>query len=235
MVRLSVGFASLASVILLSAPVGASVLVSTIDGGYNIDTYDTPELKISNSTAFDFTNAQMVLTGYQPGSASYGLTQTVSLGTISAASIDKVIWGTGGPLFSYDYDDQFGNGQAGNPACVQPYPFCALVGNFKVTFTASWANPAYNNGAGTEVSSVFTPADNASGGFVGWQGLDPNGLSETTYDDHVGTPNGVLANIYVGPPVGGVPEPTVWAMMLLGFGAVGAAVRSRQSSSYATA
>lgn len=216
----------------LAAAIPASAgqtLVSTIDGGYNIDTYDTPELKISNSTGFDFTGAQMVLTGYQAGTASYGLTQTVALGTIAANSLDRVIWGSGGPLFSYDYDDNWGNGAAGNPACVQPYPFCALVGNFRVTFTATWANPAYGPG-GTLVSSVFTPSNNASGGFVGWEGLNPAGLSETVYDDHVASPHGVLANIYVGPPVAGVPEPAAWALMLAGFGAVGSAMRRRTAA-----
>ena len=30
------------------------------------------------------------------------------------------------------------------------------------------------------------------------------------------------------PPVGGIPEPSTWAMMILGFGAAGAAMRSRR-------
>lgn len=213
--------------LVFTAPaLAGGTLVSTIDGGYNIDVYDTPELKISNTTAYDFTNAKMVLTGYQAGTASYGLTQTVGLGTIGSSSVDSVVWGSGGPLFSYDYDDQWGNAQAGNPLCVQPYPFCASVGNFRVTFTATWNNPAYGS-SGTLVSSVFTPANNASGGFVGWEGLNPAGLSETVYDDHVASPRGVLANIYIGAPTTGVPEPVTWAMMVAGFALTGIAARRR--------
>ena len=77
------------------------------------------------------------------------------------------------------------------------------------------------------MSSVFTPSNNASGGFVGWEGLNPAGLSETVYDDHVASPHGVLANIYIGAPISGTPEPMTWVMMVAGFGLVGVAVRRR--------
>lgn len=33
-----------------------------------------------------------------------------------------------------------------------------------------------------------------------------------------------------GPPVGGIPEPSTWAMMILGFGAAGAAMRRRKGA-----
>jgi hypothetical protein len=32
------------------------------------------------------------------------------------------------------------------------------------------------------------------------------------------------------PPVGGIPEPGTWALMILGFGAVGAAMRRRRQA-----
>lgn len=38
-----------------------------------------------------------------------------------------------------------------------------------------------------------------------------------------------LDNVYINEPVGAVPEPTTWAMMILGFGMIGFAMR-RQSS-----
>jgi hypothetical protein len=37
------------------------------------------------------------------------------------------------------------------------------------------------------------------------------------------------------PPPIGTPEPGVWALMLLGFGGVGAALRGRRSGAAATA
>jgi hypothetical protein len=62
-------------------------------------------------------------------------------------------------------------------------------------------------------------SSNATGGFVGWEGLDPNGLSETVYDDHSGTFSGTMANIDLGVPP--VPEASTWAMMILGFAGLG--------------
>ena len=47
-----------------------------------------------------------------------------------------------------------------------------------------------------------------------------NGLSETVYDDHSGSFSGTMANIDLGVPPA-VPEPTTWAMMLLGFAGLG--------------
>jgi hypothetical protein len=202
-------------------------VISTIDGLYGVNDYDTPELEISNSSSFDFTNVVLTLTGYQ--GENNGLVQSQTLGTIAAGTTLNYFWtGPDNPgvnLFAYDYDDTGGNSQAGNPLCVQGYPYCAYVGNFYVTLTATWD--------GESIYSQFSPGDdgigigNACGDtlacFVGWEGLDPTGLAETVYDDHTtGGPNGVLANIYAGtpPPVGGaVPEPS--SFVLLGTGLVG--------------
>jgi hypothetical protein len=218
---------------------GAQAHVATISGAYDEDEYDTAELIYNNSTNYDFTNAQMVLTPYQPGTLDYSQApEAISLGTISANTNDEVIWGnfpSAGPLSNYDFDDDWGNSAAGNPACVLPTPYCALVGNFSVAFTATWANPAYNDGAGIEISALFSPTTNATGGFVGWEGLDPNGFSESVYDDHNGSITGTLAYIDVGPPMSGVPEPATWAMSLIGFGAVGFALRGRKKAAAFTA
>lgn len=223
----------------------ANTLVSTIDGGYDLDAYDTISLRISNVTAFNFSNAQMELKGYQ--GINNGVDQTYQLGAIGAGTVDTVIWGVGasngypvhtsfivpGDLFTGDYDDSW-TGDIGSPDCVQGHTWCVYTGNFSVTFTAHWDNPAYNSGAGVDIFSQFSPNNNASGGFVAFEGLDPSGLAETVYDDHSGSPNGVLANIYVGDPGdfnpnGGVPEPATWALMLGGLGLAGAALRRRRA------
>jgi hypothetical protein len=219
-----------------------ATLVSTIDGAYDntaVGPYDTPSLAISNTTGYSFTNVTLTLTPYQPGTDTYGLTpQTRSFADVGAGTVENIVWTDGyggtiqGDLFSYDYDDSYGQTTT-NPACdAQGQSLCSDVGNFKVTFTATWLNPAFGP-SGTEIFSVFSPTTNASGGFVGWEGLDPNGFSESTYDDHVSTPTGVLANIYVGAP--GVPEPATWAMMMIGFAGLGAAMRSRRKPGAVTA
>ncbi|MBV8501840.1 MAG: PEP-CTERM sorting domain-containing protein [Paucibacter sp.] len=215
-------------------------VISTLTGCYDCQVNDTPTLFISNTTAFAFTNVQMTLTGYQ--GLNNGIVQSRSLSDIGANSTLTFNWSEGnsaGNLFSYDYDDEYsGTASASsgffgqlpyNPICdpqsnIYGRSYCAQTGNFYVTITAMWnGNPIYSqfgpdpNGPGN--------VSNAAGVFVGWEGLDPNGWSETNYDVHSGQIIGVLANIYEGtpPPVelNSVPEPESLGLVgisLLGLG-----------------
>ena len=222
--------------------------VATISGCYDCLSFDTPGLVINNSTGGTLTNAQMVLTGYQGD--NNGISQTVSLGTLSGGSTSE-IWGSlpgvssalvPNNLTAYDYDDEFINtlswilnsncsssGNVNTAGCVSGGGpgWYAQTGNFSVTFTATVSGGTYN---GDAVYSVFTPASNATGGFVGWEGLNAAGYSEQPCCDiHSGSITGDLANIYLGtPPPPSVPEPASFALAGIGLLLMGLTIRRRR-------
>ena len=242
----SIAFAASVAAFGVVAGSAGATTVATISGCYDCGVFDTPSLIFNNTTGGTLTNAQVVLHGYQGQNS--GLSAVVSLGTLSGGST-QVYWGSlpgvssstsPGNLTAYDYDDEY----LGTAAIISD-PTCggggcapgggsqwyADVGNFNVTFTATVSGGLYN---GDSVYSVFSPNSNATGGFVGWEGLDQNGYSESPlYDVHTGVVTGDLANIDLGVP--GVPEPATWAMMLIGFGGLGAAMRARRKHAATTA
>ena len=226
--------------------------------------FDTPNLFILNPTNNPFTNVQIVLTGYQDaaGGGTGAIYQplapdpahlTLGLPNIAAHTVYQLIWGStsgltlsnahGINLFAYDYDDLLGN--AGSPAGLVNDPsghhcgtndtsntsICAFVGNFDVSFSALLN--------GNPISSVFSPDNtqgggNAQGTFVGWLGLDQDGLSETLFDVHTDTFPGTLANIFTGTNQSGgggtrVPEPATIALVAAGLGALGMTRRRRKA------
>jgi hypothetical protein len=220
-----VGGVSLYATAALSGP----TIVATIQGAYDKDGYDTPELDFFNTSGGTLTNASITLVGYQ--GLNNGVVLKVNLADFGAGQTD-LVWGslpgvsgatTPGNLAAYDYDDEWGNTPAGytNPDCVVGASLCSVVGNFRVIFSATVSGGTYD---GQSVYSVFSPTSNYTGGFVGWEGLDPTGLSETVYDDHSGTFGGTMAIIQLG-TAPGIPEPAAWAMMILGVGAAGGALR----------
>jgi hypothetical protein len=92
---------------------------------------------------------------------------------------------------------------------------------------------------------------NLFGGVVHWQGVQFSGLLPGTYDFGCGTTCGdsdewasltqvggaagtVRFTLRAGdinlPPNGGIPEPSSWALLILGFGSAGAMIRRRKSA-----
>jgi PEP-CTERM motif len=231
-------FSAVAPVALLamisSAQPAQATIVATVQGAYDKDYYDTPELDFFNTSGGTLTNVSMYLYAYQPGTLNYGDSVTVPLANMGLGETD-IVWGfipgqpsstTPNNLTAYDYDDEWGEYPSGytNPACAaEGYSYCADVGNFRVTFTATISGGTFD---GDPVYSVFSPTSNYTGGFVGWEGLDPNGVSESVYDAHSGSIGGTMAIVQIGTVPLGIPEPATWALMLIGVGGIGVAMRS---------
>jgi hypothetical protein len=224
--------AATAALAVYALPANATT-VATIDGNYDVTSYDTPSLIFHNTSGGTFINAQMVLSGYQNGTLNASATQSVTLPNMAAGDT-TVTWGgplaLPGQLFGFDYDDSYANTGYSNPGCVLSGPYCALVGNFKVTFTATILGGAFD---GKSIFSVFSPTTNATGSFVGWQGLDPTGLSESIYDQHSpginnATVGGTLANIDLGTPPAETPIPAALPLFASGLGVIGFLAKRRK-------
>jgi hypothetical protein len=211
---------------MIGVPAAQATVLATIVGAYDNLVYDTPELQINNTSGGTIGNVTMTLIGYQ--GLNNGVVENIT-GLSFAPGISYLDWGSipgangatsPGNLTAYDYDDEWGNTPGGytNPACVVGGGLCSIVGNFQVTMNGLISGGPSD---GVHVATQFSPNVNYTGGFVGWQGLDQNGLSETVYDQHTGTFSGTMAVITEGTITPGVPEPSTWAMMALGFVGLG--------------
>jgi PEP-CTERM motif len=196
-----------------------------------ISGWDDPSLFIYNLTAFSFSNAKLVGRGYQ--GSNIGIVQTAPglATTIGSNTVYQYSWpgypygaycGLGaGSLFTYDYDDEYGCSGAARP------------GNVELIFSAHWNNPAYNSGAGIDVSTViFSPNSNLTSAFFGFEGLDQYGFAETSWDAHTNSPGAYVANINIGSAqTFNAPEPIT--LTLFGAGLAGAAALRRRKKKVA--
>jgi hypothetical protein len=90
------------------------------------------------------------------------------------------------------------------------------------------AAAGFSNGTADAGTFFQLPGSLQNGAFLNG---GPNALVSSTND---GVDGQFLFQVRNGqviiPPIGGVPEPATWAMMLLGFGGVGAVVRRRRAA-----
>lgn len=71
------------------------------------------------------------------------------------------------------------------------------------------------------------------GPIIGGLVLDGPGFADPRAETLAGPQNGPQAPDQVDGPIGAVPEPASWAMMIAGFGLAGAAMRRRARRSFA--
>lgn len=67
-------------------------------------------------------------------------------------------------------------------------------------------------------------------GYTTVNGASLGNIDRLVFDGIGGSGGFVLDNLTLNAAVGGVPEPSTWALLILGFGATGAAMRRRKAS-----
>jgi hypothetical protein len=129
-----------------------------------------------------------------------------------------------------------------NGALTQAITGLHVGTTYELTFDWAGAQQLNYNGTTTEGWDVSLGSDtqstgtivNANHGFTGWRGADffftAESVSETLKFMAIGGPNASLPPFALLDSVSltAVPEPATWAVMLLGFGGVGAAIRARR-------
>lgn len=179
------------------------------------------------------------------------LSVSVMSGAASAATITfDDLAGSNGDAFSSFSEDGFSFTKTSGDAFVaklfgNPIPdvffgpnYGSAAASFDLTsgvgdFVFGGFDLAGNNGAANYViagfldgASVFAFAGSHNGGFT-TIGSPSSGLVDKV--SFLVTAGGTSANIdNIVATVAAVPEPATWAMMLIGFGAVGAAMRSQR-------
>ena len=104
--------------------------------------------------------------------------------------------------------------------------FTVAFGNGISNFTFSNVSNSGASAQAFDINGNLLTSVNFSG-FPGTFTLNASGIRSVTFG--VGTQFGVDDFSYEGSALAGaVPEPGVWAMMILGFGAIGAAMRRRK-------
>ncbi len=100
--------------------------------------------------------------------------------------------------------------------------------------TTWYSDPSMNSDGGNHVYSTSAAADqiysgSPAGTYVGFEDLVFPNSDYNYFDDTFTFTNTVTQTM------GGIPEPATWTMMLLGFGGMGAAMRSRRQRFVAAA
>jgi len=125
-------------------------------------------------------------------------------GTWSGGYTDQVLYTNGATSFTFNFVNPVG----GFGLFAEPNPFDLREFSF-VLSDGSSTSASYHGSAGA--------------GFLGFLG---SGITSVTVSSDV---DFAVGDFYTTAAAGGVPEPTTWAMMILGFGVVGASMRRKKA------
>jgi hypothetical protein len=238
--KLSLRIAAAAIALSLSS-VATAAITANPDGSYTID--DNTALGTSFTINFN---------GQSDGTVIPGLTSSLTL-TFQGTSGNNYLFDydlsntSGNPVtastvtgFGFDVDplDPIVNnptGGAGNSDVDGTFNFVnsgSISNGFSVEICYTSNNDNSCAGAGNAfLGALFNGADATGSLILAFTGdLDAITLSQFITRYQAITAPGITGGSAVGIPTDGVPEPATWAMMLIGFGAVGYSMRRRRKT-----
>ena len=207
---------ALASVAVFAAPVAASAAELVVNGGFETGSFSG---WTHTSNADDFVDAAPSGTFVPNGTAALG-TYTAFLGATGAGdTLSQVLNTVAGDTYAVSFQlATQGNGDFG-PA----NSFLATIGGLTILKANNAVPSVYGSGQSAfSVFSYYPYTFTATGSST---------LLQFTYNNQPGyfDLDNVSVNGTPGVSVGGaVPEPATWALMLVGFGMVGAGMRQRK-------
>jgi len=217
---LALGAASAASAAVFVSVDGTNTVATSPDGVYSFG------LDCGTVNCGGFTNVQVSGdTGTLPTLLH---SQNVDATTAAGSAADITVFVTRTNITSADFDDFFSSFTSNNS-------FILGAGNSQVTpFTVTMSTFIdSSNGLfdGTLVSSFSTSAPGATSDNVFASGTTGGGTFSVT-EEYVIHANAFTQSESSSPSIvfagAGVPEPTTWGLMIMGFGGIGAMVRGRR-------
>jgi hypothetical protein len=185
----------------IAAALAAAVLPASAQAAITIDiTQVGTSVVLAGAGSFDLTGLKLYGTGYAGGATINPASGAVSVGTSSNFSI---FTGVTGPVLGYRQSVQTASSSTGDRFGVTQY----LGGIF---LPANYQSGAALSGTSTYLNTTIANLGLTAGTYIFRSANDSLTLN-------IGA-------------VSAVPEPATWALMLLGFGGVGVAMRRRSKT-----
>lgn len=217
-----------ASALFAGSPASAQTTTNTFDAdqqGWGVGNIDSTAIATRSG------NAPYVTTGGNPGGYIFTNDTEGSIAFIAPTAFTGLLSRSNGGQLTYDLYDADGNDRINYPAVV-------IYGANGTTIGYNYAPPS------TSFSSFVVPLT-AAGWTLYAGGGNPGSIPVTSdmfaavlanpttlailADWHSGGDSTGLDNVAISSSVAGaVPEPASWAMMIVGFGLIGAGKRYRQ-------